>query len=110
MTNKGIPKIIFTSNSDHQSKLVANRHRMATIKCVCGAEILVLPDLKAMRLAIENHLAKHKKANDGSGRLESLEQFLTAQVLALASEISMNATNVDTQPPRYKQNSKFQRP
>lgn len=66
---------------------------MRTAKCVCGSEILVLPDLKAMKRAIKNHVAEHKQARDGSDRLDSLEEFLTEQILMVASEI--NVPNAD---------------
>ena len=31
------------------------------ISCECGAEILVLPDLKAMNRAIKTHVVEHRK-------------------------------------------------
>ena len=31
------------------------------IRCECGAEILVLPDLKAMNKAIKTHVIEHRK-------------------------------------------------
>jgi len=31
------------------------------ITCACGAEILVVPDLKAMNRAIKAHVAEHRK-------------------------------------------------
>jgi hypothetical protein len=31
------------------------------ISCECGAEILVVPDLKAMNRAIKTHVAEHRK-------------------------------------------------
>jgi len=60
---------------------------------VCGCEILVLPDLKAMNRALKNHVAEHKQARDGSDRLDSLTEFLTEQVLTLASEINLPTVN-----------------
>jgi hypothetical protein len=61
---------------------------MPIVKCICGTEILVLPDLKAMNLAIENHVTiKHKTTPDDS---ESLTEFLAEQVLLLATKINMS--------------------
>ena len=58
---------------------------------MCGLRILVVPDLKAMNRAIKNHLAEHKQADYGLVP-ESLEEFLTEQILIVASE--MNLPNV----------------
>jgi hypothetical protein len=52
---------------------------------------LVVPDLKAMNHAIKNHAAEHKKADYGL-MLNSLEEFLTEQILIVASK--MNLPNV----------------
>ena len=42
------------SREDHVEKLLL-------IRCECGAEILLVPDLKEMNYAIETHIAEHKK-------------------------------------------------
>ena len=61
---------------------------MPIIKCVCGSEILVVPDLKAMNLAIDNHVTtKHKTTPDDSDRLT---EFLAEQVLLLATRIDIS--------------------
>jgi hypothetical protein len=62
---------------------------MHIIRCVCGSEILVVPDLKAMDRAIKNHVAEHKQAKDGPDRLACLEAFLTEQVLIIAGKINL---------------------
>jgi len=65
---------------------------MPMVRCVCGFEILVVPDLKAMDNAIRNHVAEHKKKSDGSGKIlgiSSLAQLLTEKVLLAASEINV---------------------
>jgi hypothetical protein len=41
---------------------------MPTITCECGAEIMVVPDVKGMSAAIKNHLARHKK--EDANRIE----------------------------------------
>lgn len=41
------------------SKIFTKR-KMPIIKCSCGAEILVLPDIKAMDRAINRHASEHK--------------------------------------------------
>jgi hypothetical protein len=37
------------------------KQRLPLIKCECGTEILVLPNLRAMNRAINTHFAKHKQ-------------------------------------------------
>ncbi len=37
-----------------------SKRRMPIIKCSCGTEILVVPDIKAMDRAINRHVAEHK--------------------------------------------------
>jgi hypothetical protein len=55
---------------------------MPVIKCVCGFEILMVPNLKVMDQAIENHVAKHKNASDVS-------EWLTKQVLIVAANYQL---------------------
>jgi len=81
----------FTSIQDDNSKFAKNKKGMPTIRCVCGLRILVIPDLKAMNRAIKNHISEHKKADYGLA-FDSLEEFLTEQILMLASK--MNLPNV----------------
>lgn len=44
------------ANADSYSK-----ERLPIINCECGAEILVVPDLKAMNRAIRTHVAEHRR-------------------------------------------------
>jgi hypothetical protein len=52
---------------------------MPTIRCTCGVQILVVPDLAAMNHAIRRHLAEHKNAD---------EQMLVEQILKVAGKQS----------------------
>lgn len=81
-------EINFASGQDRKSKSAAFKKGMPTIKCVCGARILVVPDLKAMNRAIKNHVAVHKHADYGIV-FDSLEEFLTEQTLMAASKMSL---------------------
>ncbi len=56
---------------------------MPTVKCLCDSEILVVPDLKAMDIAITKHVTDHKQSRDDSKRLTD---FLIEQVLIAASK------------------------
>jgi len=50
---------------------------MPIVECTCGAKILVVPDVTAMKRAIKNHKAKHKSVN---------EQDLTEKILKTVSK------------------------
>jgi len=92
MTRKSIQKINFSFDQNGKSKSDEIKRSLPTIRCVCGRKILVVPDLKAMNKAINDHVAEHKKARGGSA-LDSLEEFLTEQVLIVASKIYLPNVN-----------------
>jgi hypothetical protein len=58
---------------------------LTSIKCECGAEILLVPDLKAMNKAIENHAFEHgkvkKDSREAASEVERILQLLTVEVL-----------------------------
>ena len=66
-----------------------SRKGMPTIRCVCGAEMLVIPDLNAMNRAIENHVAEHiemgKRGGNGQMAPSKIRLFLIRQILTAAS-------------------------
>jgi hypothetical protein len=76
-------------NSEPSACGQVSRKGMPTIRCVCGTELLVVPDLNAMNRAVENHIAKHKKMikNGGKGQMapSMLRLFLIRQILTAAS-------------------------
>jgi hypothetical protein len=86
MTTKNYQEINLASGQDRRSKSVRCKKGMPTIRCVCGTRILVVPDLKAMNRAIKNHVAEHKQADYGLVH-DSLEEFLTEQILIAASKM-----------------------
>jgi hypothetical protein len=83
MKKKGIEESNFIFPKDPSGKFVAHKTRLHIIKCACGFEVLVVPDLKAMDRAIKNHAAKHKKVCS-----KKLADFLTEQVLIVASNLA----------------------
>jgi len=88
VTKKSSKETKFFFNRSRQRKFIVHKKRMPIVKCICGSEILVVPDLKAMNLAIENHvIIKHKTTPDDS---ERLTEFLAEQVLLLATKINMS--------------------
>ena len=67
------------------------KSRLPLIKCVCGNEILLVPDIKAMGRAIEHHARKHmkkefceRKANEV---FEKVSDDLISQLFDLVSSI-----------------------
>jgi hypothetical protein len=85
VTKKNTKETKFTSNKSHQTKVIVHKKRMPIVRCICGSEILVVPDLKAMNIAINNHMTtKHKTTPDDS---ERLSEFLAEQVLIVATTL-----------------------
>jgi hypothetical protein len=66
-----------------------SRKGMPIIRCVCGAVLLVVPDLNAMNRAVENHVAEHRKMSKSRGNVQmapsKLRLFLIRQILTAAS-------------------------
>ena len=91
MKKKNYQEINFASVKDRKRKSSILKKGMLTVRCVCGTRILVVPDLKAMNRAIKNHITEHKQSDYGLLH-DSLEEFLTEQILIVASE--MNLPNV----------------
>ena len=88
MTKKYYPEINFVSGQESSNKSAKYKKGIPTIRCVCGLRILIVPDLKAMNRAIKKHLAEHEQADYGLV-LDSLEEFLTEQILMAASKMSL---------------------
>ena len=65
--------------------------RLPVVCCECGAEILLIPDLKAMDLAIKAHVAKHKenrrKAEGNERTSGKLGQLLSQLTLKKVMEV-----------------------
>jgi hypothetical protein len=81
-------EINFASGQDSKNKYPKYQKGMPIIRCVCGSRILIIPDLKAMNRAIKNHVAEHKQADYGLVP-ESLEEFLTEQIMIVASKMKL---------------------
>ncbi len=63
------------------------KQNLPVVKCECGYEILLLPDLNAMDKAIEDHILKHVKEDAiNEAKAEYIREDLIAQVLKKASE------------------------
>jgi len=88
MTRKAIHEFEHKPSPNDIAKTESTSLR--TIKCLCGAEILVMPDLAAMNQAIKMHLAEHKKSSQDAAKraseLAQIEQSLIEQLFRIASE------------------------
>ncbi len=73
----------------HRLRMHKNKYPSQIIRCICGAEILLLPDVKEMGRSIESHATEHQKKEQnpdkGKAAFEYIENFLTKQVLEKAS-------------------------
>jgi hypothetical protein len=87
MARRSSQEINFSFNKKSSRIAVVLKKHMPIVRCVCGFEILVLPDMKAMNRAIKNHLVKHKQAHITSERLAFFEESLTEQVLIEATKM-----------------------
>lgn len=67
-------------------------HHLPLLKCECGAEILLLPDLRLMNHAIEVHVSEHRKKEKdpkkASIEAARIRDILIDQLLKKASEIN----------------------
>ena len=94
MTKENYQEFNFASGQDRKSKSIVHKKRLLTIRCICGTKILVVPNLKAMNRAIKNHINEHKETHNDSDRHDSLEEFLTKQILSSGKQI-INLPNVN---------------
>ena len=78
-------------------KLVHFRQRKVRVKCECGEEISIFPDVKATSEAIEVHIALHTKGAKGPActtvEAERLRDALIVQALRIAGEFEDEETN-----------------
>lgn len=68
---------------------------LPVVCCECGAEILLVPDLKAMNLAIKAHVAKHKENGrklEGNERTSGKLSLLLSQ-LTLTKVLEVRDSN-----------------
>jgi hypothetical protein len=90
---------IFSSNEKFESQieekiyqrltLQRNKYSLHSICCECGAEILLIPDVKEMGRSIESHAKEHQKKEqnpaDGKAAFEYIENFLIKKFLEKAA-------------------------
>jgi hypothetical protein len=88
MKKKNHQEFNLASEKTLKNKVFPPKKGMPIIRCACGTRILVIPDLKAMNCAIKNHITEHKQADNGSVP-DSLEEFLTEQILIAGSKMNL---------------------
>ena len=59
---------------------------LSVITCVCGYEILILPDVKIMSQAIEKHVLEHKNKGATDSEADEIELELVAQLFNKIAE------------------------
>lgn len=68
-----------------------DQKRFPIIKCSCGVEFLLLPDIKEMSFVVRKHAQLHsenaKNALEAERVYSEIEDFLTSQILRKASQI-----------------------
>jgi len=84
MARKISQKMNMYSRQVHPRKVDLQKRQMPIVRCMCGAKILVVPDLKAMNRAVNNHIVEHKKTGNHS---EGSTTYLTKQILIKASKM-----------------------
>jgi hypothetical protein len=79
---------LFTENNSKKGP--NGKKALRLIRCECGFEILLVPDLATMARAIEDHARKHgqkeKDAAKAAFEEERIIDNLTSQTLSIASE------------------------
>lgn len=69
----------------------SGKNTFPIIKCECGLEIALLPDLKEMSLVVHNHAQAHKEAiadpKEAELTYKLIEKSLIAQILRIASRL-----------------------
>lgn len=71
-------------------KKIGGKKGLPVIKCSCGVEIMLVPNVKLMSEAIEAHIAKHKQKvkepKAAEAEAERIRDDLIIQVLDKASK------------------------
>jgi hypothetical protein len=74
-----------------KQKKAAETSGLPVIKCSCGAEILLIPNVTKMNDAIEAHVLEHSKklknAKEAEAEAERVRSDLITKVLEKASEM-----------------------
>lgn len=71
------------------------KNNLPILECECGHEILLLPDLKTLGKAIEEHAMEHKKKYALTQKeADAMQDHLIAQALRMASEMETSSGDI----------------
>jgi hypothetical protein len=86
-------KYDFEKGNEHYISKSFGKRKMPIIKCSCGTEILVVPDIKAMDRAISRHVAEHneKAGNSTEKKLDNKKKadYLIRKLLKAVATINV---------------------
>ena len=72
-------------------KKIDSEFGLSVVKCVCGAAILLVPNVKVMSKAVEDHVEKHvakvKNQREAEVEAERVRDDLITKILEKASEL-----------------------
>ena len=76
-------------------KRSSSKHNLPVLKCECGHEIFLLPDVKTLGKAIEEHVMEHpKKYALTQEEADALQDNLIAQALRMASGMEPSSADI----------------
>ena len=85
----GIANTLEGKNANADNPL---KERLPIIKCECGAQILLVPDLQAMNRAINAHVTEHRKKGENAmmntETSTNIDQILSQRSLRKVSELN----------------------
>jgi hypothetical protein len=85
------------------------KHNLPTLKCECGREILLLPEVKTLGRAIEEHAMEHlRKYALTQEEADAVQDSLIAQAFKLAYEIEFSSA--DFRVKLWQRKSRFKKP
>ena len=90
----GIANILEGKNAVADKNL---KKHLPLIKCECGAEILLLPDLQAMNRTIKAHVTEHRQ----KGRNTKRNVITSSNISQLLSQLSLRKIRVNSLVSRY---------
>jgi hypothetical protein len=76
-------------------KRSSSKNNLPVLKCECGHEILLLPELKTLGNAIEEHAIEHqKKYALTQEEADAIQDNLIAQAFKMASEMEPSSADI----------------
>jgi hypothetical protein len=90
-SNKKVSDANAVGSKTFDAELCRKEH-LPLIKCECGTEILLLPDLKAMDRAINAHVVEHRKKGNNPSRAAT-----SSRISQLLAQLSLRKASENTQ-------------